>query len=144
MEKFAQQPADEKEAYFTQAASQLSLPPYVVETDFWVCWTLKRLFGLGEISDTILFKGGTSLSKVHGLIRRFSEDIDVSIHRDKLGFSGDRDPLSNKQQGKLKEQLSTAARTYIAETIRPQLQAAIAEHGRPADRPGIHARHVLR
>lgn len=105
------------------------MPPHVVEKDFWVCWTLKRLFCLDGIGDTLLFKGGTSLSKVHGLIRRFSEDIDVSIHREFLGFSGAGDPLhpglSNKQRDKLKNELSQAARSFIAGKIEPALRASI-------------------
>jgi len=129
MDTFAQLPAAERATYFTEAAARLGLPPHVVEKDFWVCWTLKRLFTLEGISDTLLFKGGTSLSKVHRLIRRFSEDIDVSIHRDKLGFSGERDPmhpdLSNKERENLKEEISEKARLYISGTIQPALQAAI-------------------
>jgi predicted nucleotidyltransferase component of viral defense system len=39
-------------------------------------------------NEQIRFKGGTSLSKVFGLIDRFSEDIDISINRAALGFSG--------------------------------------------------------
>ncbi len=129
MDTFAQLPASEHEAYFTEAAAQLRLPPHVVEKDFWVCWTLKRLFCLDGVGDTLLFKGGTSLSKVHRLIRRFSEDIDVSIHREFLGFSGAGDPLhadlSNKQRDKLKNELSLAARSFIAEKIEPALRASI-------------------
>ena len=129
MDTFAQLPATEQEAYFNEAANRLGLPPHVVEKDFWVCWTLKRVFTLDGVSDTLLFKGGTSLSKVHGLIRRFSEDIDISIHREKLGFLGDHDPLhpglSNKRREKLKIELAEAARSFIAEKIRPALQASI-------------------
>jgi len=129
LDKFAQFPSSELEAYFTEAAAQLRLPPHVVEKDFWICWTLKRVFTLDGISDTLLFKGGTSLSKVHGLIRRFSEDIDVSIHREKLGFSGDHDPLhpelSNKKREKLKAELAEAARSFIAGKIQPALQTSI-------------------
>ncbi|MBB5353827.1 hypothetical protein HNR46_004091 [Haloferula luteola] len=129
MDAFATVPADEQEAYFNEAASRLSLPPHVVEKDFWVCWTLKRLFTLDGVSDTLLFKGGTSLSKVHGLIRRFSEDIDVSIHREHLGFSGADDPvspgLSNKKREALKEQLAAAAAAHVAEVIAPALRTAI-------------------
>ena len=129
MDTFAQLPASEHEAYFTEAAAQLRLPPHVVEKDFWVCWTLKRLFCLDGVGDTLLFKGGTSLSKVHRLIRRFSEDIDVSIHREFLGFSGAGDPLhadlSNKQRDKLKYELSQAARSFIAGKIEPALRASI-------------------
>ncbi len=129
MDTFAQLPAKELEAYFIEAASRLGLPPHVVEKDFWVCWTLKRVFTLDGISDTLLFKGGTSLSKVHGLIRRFSEDIDVSIHREKLGFSGDHDPLlaehSSKKRDKLKADLAQAACAFITGKIQPALQASI-------------------
>jgi len=39
-----------------------------------------------------LFKGGTSLSKVYNVIERFSEDIDLSLDRHDLGFSGELDP----------------------------------------------------
>jgi hypothetical protein len=135
MDTFAQLPATEREAYFTEAANRLGLPPHVVEKDFWVCWTLKRVFTLDGISDTLLFKGGTSLSKVHGLIRRFSEDIDVSIHREKLGFSGDHDPLhadlSNKQREKLKTELAAAACSFITGKIQPALLASI-ENALPA------------
>lgn len=60
----------------------------IVEKDFWVCWTLAALFGQGGPSDVttvdvpaLLFKGGTSLSKVYGLIDRFSEDVDLTVDR---------------------------------------------------------------
>jgi len=42
-----------------------------------------------EIKEQITFKGGTSLSKVYNLVQRFSEDIDVSINREFLGFCGE-------------------------------------------------------
>lgn len=132
LDTFAKLPADEQEAYFREAANTLGLPPHVVEKDFWVCWTLKRLFTLDGVHETLLFKGGTSLSKVHGLIRRFSEDIDVSIHRESLGFSGKDDPahpdLSNKKRNALKEELSTAARTFITDRIQPALQESLIEN----------------
>ena len=51
----------------------------IIEKDFWVCWTLKQLFEHAELSKLLIFKGGTSLSKVYGLISRFSEDLSL-IH----------------------------------------------------------------
>lgn len=131
MDSFANASADEQEIYFNEAASKLGLPPHVVEKDFWVCWTIKRLFSIAGVSDTLLFKGGTSLSKVHGLIRRFSEDIDVSIHREHLGFSGADDPLnpdlSNKRRKALDDKLGKTARAHIEKTITPALYASIAD-----------------
>ena len=39
------------------------------------------LFELSKSELPFVFKGGTSLSKVYGLIDRFSEDIDLSMNR---------------------------------------------------------------
>ena len=51
----------------------------MVEKDFWVTWTLSVLFAHHEFGSQLVFKGGTSLSKVFGVIERFSEDIDLSV-----------------------------------------------------------------
>lgn len=70
---------------FTATAQRIGTTPQNVEKDFWVCWTLDALFnGLPE-GPRLLCKGGTLLSKGFGLIRRFSEDIDVTVFRDDLG-----------------------------------------------------------
>lgn len=53
--------------------------PAIVEKDFRVCWILKRLFAEPALKDHMVFKGGTSLSKVYRLIDRFSEDIDLIL-----------------------------------------------------------------
>ena len=88
MDDFIRQPREERRVYFEQTAARLRLSPQIIEKDFWVCWTLKELFGLPEIGTTLIFKGGTSLSKVYRMIERFSEDIDVSLDRASLGFGG--------------------------------------------------------
>ena len=126
MDTFACLPAVDRETYFREAAARMGLPPHVIEKDFWVCWTLKRLFSLQCVKENLLFKGGTSLSKVYRLIRRFSEDIDISIRRDSLGFGGERDPanpeLSGKAQVRQKEALAEAAKLKIAQEMLPELQ----------------------
>src|SRR3546814_3712758 len=69
---------------FLSAANRLGTPLGNVEKDFWVCWTLDQLYHERSADQPrLLFKGGTSLSKAHGLIKRFSEDIDVTIYRDR-------------------------------------------------------------
>lgn len=64
-------------------AQYLSLPTSYVEKDYWVTMALKALAN-SDISDTIVFKGGTSLSKAYGLISRFSEDVDIAVFTDTL------------------------------------------------------------
>lgn len=131
MDAFAQLDPDEREGYFVEAAARLGLTPPVVEKDFWVCWTLKRLFALNCVAGNLLFKGGTSLSKVYDLIQRFSEDIDLSIHRASLGFGGDSDPANPHHSGKARkrqyEALGEASRVKIDEEIQPELESAIAD-----------------
>lgn len=73
---------------FNQTGAQTALPPFAIEKDAWVTLVLRMLFH-SEISSHIVFKGGTSLSKVYNLIERFSEDIDFTIDRNYLGFGGD-------------------------------------------------------
>jgi Nucleotidyl transferase AbiEii toxin, Type IV TA system len=130
MDTFARLPAAEREKYFREAAARMGLPPFLMEKDFWVCWTLKRLFSLESVTENLLFKGGTSLSKVYRVIRRFSEDIDVSIRRDSLGFGGEADPanpeLSGKAQRRQEKALAEAAKSKITHEILPELKEMIA------------------
>ena len=90
MKEFIAMSEERRRLVCTQAGAQLNLPEISVEKDFWVCWTLRKLFELPEWGEHLTFKGGTSLSKCWNLIERFSEDIDIVIERDALGFSGDK------------------------------------------------------
>ena len=99
-----------------------------MEKDFWVCWTLKRLFSLAEFQDQLTFKGGTSLSKVYHVIERFSEDVDVAVERGFLGFGGDMEPEkgeSGKEQQRRVDRLKAACQATIGDRLAPQLRQAI-------------------
>src|ERR1039457_5297092 len=113
---------------FESAALKTGMDAAILEKDFWVCWTLKELFHLPEIGAHLIFKGGTSLSKVFKVIERFSEDIDVSIDRSFLGFGGTNEPeagASNKEKQRRIEALKTACQRKIVEELLPALNAAI-------------------
>jgi predicted nucleotidyltransferase component of viral defense system len=62
-----------------------------MEKDFWVCWFLNVLFTDPQFDQALVFKGGTSLSKVFGVIQRFSEDIDLSLAPAYLGIPEDEE-----------------------------------------------------
>ena len=66
----------EFEALIRIVADQLGIDPYLAEKDYWI---MHCLFGLQQAGYDFQLKGGTSLSKGHGLIHRFSEDIDIHI-----------------------------------------------------------------
>lgn len=59
-------------------AQHIGIPEVYIEKDYWVSLALLEIFS-SDISDLVVFKGGTCLSKCHKLIQRFSEDIDLVI-----------------------------------------------------------------
>ncbi len=120
-------PADIK-PYFETAAIAAGFPIGIIEKDFWVCWTLRRLFSLPDIGPHLIFKGGTTLSKVYAVIERFSEDIDISIDRTTFGFIGDKDPEmagSGKKQQQLIEELVDACRKFVQTRLLENLRSAM-------------------
>lgn len=56
----------------------LGIREVFVEKDYWVCYILKNL-SQSQYKNDVVFKGGTSLSKAHNIIHRFSEDVDLAI-----------------------------------------------------------------
>ncbi len=128
MKNFLKRPIKERKQYFSVAADQIDLPVHLVEKDFWVCWLLDILFK-SKLSEHLTFKGGTSLSKVYGLIRRFSEDIDLSIEKSFFGFEGERNPeeASRKRQRILLNELSEKCRGYVQNSLCVELGSIIKE-----------------
>ncbi len=114
---------------FVAAAQQLGFGAAVVEKDFWVCWTLRELFALPGAREHLIFKGGTALAKIWRAVRRFSEDVDVSLSREWLGFAGPQDPeraTSASQRKKRLEALVAACEAKVREELRPALAARVA------------------
>src|SRR5260370_14198099 len=125
MDRFAQLPATERATVFREAAARSRLgSATIIEKDFWVCWTLQRIFSSATLPGP-LFKGGTSLSKAYKVIERFSEDVDIVLDRHTLGFIGEQDPSNiagtNKRNRKLDE-LSDKCSETVQGTVRDELQ----------------------
>ena len=83
----------------TQTANKTGLPVQAIEKDLWVTMVLQTIFAQ-PIAEHLVFKGGTSLSKVWRVIQRFSEDIDLAIDPSIWGFEGD---LTKKQIKRLRK-----------------------------------------
>jgi hypothetical protein len=109
--------ATERADVFAETADRKGLPEAIIEKDFWVCWVLKQLFSIEELSGRLLFKGGTSLSKIFHAINRFSEDIDLAVDYAALGFTGERDPrqgrISKTKRAGILADMMTACQQYI-------------------------------
>jgi len=76
---FATLPLADRALAIDDAALRTGVSAVILEKDFWVSWLLGVLFALPEVGPHLVFKGGTSLSKVFGVIDRFSEDIDLCL-----------------------------------------------------------------
>lgn len=129
MDEFARRTADDRRAYIEEAAGRRDLTPTIIEKDFWVCWTLRRLTRDPALVGHVTFKGGTSLSKAYAIIERFSEDIDLTIKRSVPPLDSVASPMEEGISGKERERrtkaLKAAAQAYVATVAAPALGRAI-------------------
>ena len=93
-----------------------------IEKDWWVTQVLKALFSL-PYAYQLSFKGGTSLSKAWNIIERFSEDIDIAISREYLGFAGE---LSRTQ---VSDKLRRAACSFVREKLSADIRQQLVSNG---------------
>lgn len=125
MDRFANEPPAQRAEAFQEAAAQLGFSQAIIEKDFWVCWSLGKLFTLPSFGDHLIFKGGTSLSKAYDVIHRFSEDVDLSLDRAQLGFTGDDDPENPDLSGGKRKALLQDLRKAAVETVNGPLQSEL-------------------
>jgi len=121
-------PKDERILFFRTASEIMNMPSVIIEKDYWVVWILEQLFSIEKLKSHLTFKGGTSLSKVYGLIDRFSEDIDLSIERDFFGFGSPNDPESapsKKKQQAVLDNLAKTCSSYVQTQMLENLKDAI-------------------
>src|SRR5438309_2954320 len=121
---FLQLPVDERRLYIEEAARRRGISPVVMEKDFWVCWILGVLFA-GPFRDNLVFKGGTSLSKVFDVIERFSEDIDLSLSPTFLNLP--EAGSSRNQANKWMARAEAACGDAVQKQIGPAMEAAVAD-----------------
>lgn len=106
---------------------QIGVSPLILEKDFWVCWSLRKLFMLEGIPG-LLFKGGTSLSKGYALIGRFSEDIDLVLDRRAFDVPDPRESgIGPKERERRCDALKATSENYIQEELLPRITAVIDE-----------------
>ena len=64
-------------------ATHFSILPEFIEKDYWITLILNNLSQSSHAS-SVVFKGGTSLTKGYRIINRFSENIDIALLDEKL------------------------------------------------------------
>lgn len=124
MSRFTDLSESERAPYVQETAARLDVAPQIVEKDFWVCWTLRLLFSRPEFAQDLVFKGGTSLSKVFKVIGRFSEDIDLSIGLPLLGHEESflTDRISGNQMRKRQAEVVQKCAAYVQNEFRQSLE----------------------
>lgn len=112
---------EQKIQVLEQTGIAKGLPAFVIEKDWWVCILLRAIFQ-SKYAGSIIFKGGTSLSKAYHLIDRFSEDIDLIIDRHLLGF----DIIDS---GSKIKKLRKASGSFIINEFREELMHQLQQMG---------------
>ncbi len=107
---------------FTQTALKMGMGlPSIIEKDYWLVKTLQFLFSDEHFFKNHVFKGGTSLSKCYDLIQRFSEDVDITISREHLGFKQGIEEvatLGNKRRKRYFDELKNAAEQHVEKIVK--------------------------
>lgn len=128
--------AADRRLAFENAALGLRLSPVLLEKDFWVSWLLGLLFREPAWAGQLVFKGGTSLSKVFGVIDRFSEDIDLSLQPEFVGadVAGFEALESRIKRDAAMAEMQRLCADKVRGLVLPTLEAAITQTlGAPAN-----------
>lgn len=122
-------PAERTEAV-SLATRRLRRADYLLEKDIWVVTVLDILFS-APFGGDLVFKGGTSLSKAWGAVRRFSEDVDITydirvVAKDLVADAGRKAlPLSRSQEQKWTKTIRARLPVWVRDTAAPTLAAGI-------------------
>lgn len=124
-DKFLALSSENQRQVLQVVAPKLNKAAQILEKDIWVCLALQKLFTMPNAL-SMVFKGGTSLSKAFRVIDRFSEDVDVTI--DFRNFTNE-DPflanVSNTRRKKISDNLKNSLREHLKEIVLPYLQTEI-------------------
>ncbi len=129
-EAFLQLPFGDRHEVLSVAADQSGRPAHLFEKDVWVVWALAALYG-SALGEHLVFKGGTSLSKAYGVIRRFSEDVDLTYDirafaPDLVDGSGEWLPKTRSEEKRWSSAVRERLPTWVERTVRPVIADALA------------------
>ena len=121
MRRLIESNAEERMTLFIRCSRLKNIPFDIIEKDFWVCWSLSRIFGNPQLYRILRFKGGTSLSKAFHLIERFSEDVDLILDWRLVTQEDPMQSRSNAQQDKFNKRIQEESADYISHQLKEQI-----------------------
>lgn len=115
------------------AADRSGRPTHLLEKDVWVVWALATLYA-APVGEHLVFKGGTSLSKAYKVIRRFSEDVDLtydirSIAPDLVGEDGEALPTTRSEERRWSKEVRKRLPEWVHDSVCPVIATALAADG---------------
>jgi len=124
---FLHLPIEDRREALGVAADRSGRPAHLLEKDVWLVWSLATLYS-SVLGEHLVFKGGTSLSKAYQVIRRFSEDVDLTydiraIVPDLVGDNGEALPKTRSEE----KRWSSEVRKRLPEWVEGSVQPIIAE-----------------
>ncbi|ANW02858.1 nucleotidyl transferase AbiEii/AbiGii toxin family protein [Bradyrhizobium icense] len=127
---FLNLPVGDRREALNVAADQSGRPAHLLEKDVWVVWALATLYG-SALGQHLVFKGGTSLSKAYGVIRRFSEDVDLTydiraIAPDLVEANGEALPKTRSEEKRWSSEVRKRLPEWVAGTAQPVIAGALA------------------
>lgn len=126
MNKIALLATERRNELFRETARMMHTTEAIVEKDFWVVWTLDKIFADAHLGKILKFKGGTSLSKVYDLIGRFSEDIDLILDWREVISDDPYKERSKNKQNEFNDNTNESAQIYIREELLPSILQLLA------------------
>lgn len=122
-------PAEDRLEALSVAADRSGRPAHLLEKDAWVVWALATLYG-SPLDEHLVFKGGTSLSKAYGVIRRFSEDVDLTydirvLAPDLVGDNGEALPKTRSEEKRWTSAVRERLPQWVAEAVQPVIAKAL-------------------
>ncbi len=123
-------PAEDRREVLSVAADRSGRPAHLLEKDAWVVWALATLYG-SPLGEHLVFKGGTSLSKAYGVIRRFSEDVDLTYDirkfaPDLVGDRGEALPKTRSEEKRWTSELRKRLPEWVAGAVQPVIAETLA------------------
>ena len=132
-EAFLRLSAQDRRDALGVAADRSGRPAHLLEKDVWVVWALAALYG-SPLGEHLVFKGGTSLSKAYKVIRRFSEDVDLTydiraIAPDLVGDEGEALPKTRSEEKRWSSEVRRRLPEWVAGAAQPAIANALAAEG---------------
>ena len=128
-EAYLQLSAEDRQEALRVAADRSGRPVHLLEKDVWVVSALETLFR-SSIGEHLVFKGGTSLSKAFGVIRRFSEDVELTFDirqllPDLVGGKHDALPKTRSEEKRWPSEVRKRLPAWVSGTVEPILAQAL-------------------